>query len=137
VTVYTLPAVNAVLNASSAGCLIAGRLAISKGKVSVHRACMLTAFALSCLFLVGYLTFHAIAGTVYFKGTGAIRTVYLSILGTHTVLAVLTVPLVLRALYLAAKERFEEHRRAVRWAFPVWMYVSVTGVVVYWMLFQL
>jgi putative membrane protein len=137
VTVYAIPAANAVLNGSSAAFLTAGWLAIRGGKVAVHRLCMVTAFALSTLFLVGYLTFHFLVGAVYFQGHGVVRAAYLTILITHTFLAVLTVPMVLRTLYLAVNERFEEHRKAARWTLPVWLYVSVTGVVVYWMLFRL
>jgi uncharacterized membrane protein YozB (DUF420 family) len=98
---------------------------------------MLAALACSAAFLVSYLYYHAQVGSVRFQKTGPIRAAYLSILLTHTVLAVAMLPLILRALFLAWKERFEEHRRAARWALPIWGYVSVTGVVVYWMLYRL
>lgn len=98
---------------------------------------MLAAFACSSLFLACYLWYHAHAGHVAFQRTGAVRAVYFAILLSHTVLAAVVLPLVLRALYLAAKGRFQEHRRAARWAFPVWLYVSATGVVVYWMVYRL
>ena len=98
---------------------------------------MLAAFACSAIFLACYLYYHYHAGSVRFQKTGPIRTVYFSILLTHTILAVAVLPMILRTLFLAAKGRFEEHRRAARWAFPVWLYVSVTGVTVYWMLYRL
>ena len=131
------PKLNAGLNAASALSLTAGYLFIRRRNVAAHKACMLTAFALSCLFLASYLYYHAHAGSVRFPGAGLIRKVYLSILLSHTVLAAAVVPLVLRALWLAWKERFDLHARAARWALPVWLYVSVTGVVVYAMLYAI
>jgi len=100
-----------------------------------HRVCMGTAFLCSVVFLAGYLYFHARAGAVYYHGS--YRTIYLSILTTHTILAALVPFLAIRTLFLAVRERFEEHRRAARWTLPIWLYVSVTGVVVYEMLYRL
>lgn len=131
------PALNATLNAASAGLLLLGWALIRSGRREAHRRTMLAALACSAAFLACYLWYHFHMGSVRFQKTGAIRTVYLSILLTHTVLAVAVLPLILRALFLAAKGRFDEHRRAARWAFPVWLYVSVTGVTVYWMLYRL
>jgi putative membrane protein len=132
-----LPRVNAALNAASALLLLAGWRAIRAGRPEVHRAFMLSAFGSSALFLVGYLTRVALTGTHRFPGGGAVRAAYLAILGSHTLLAVAALPLVLRTLYLALRGRFEEHRKIARWTLPVWMYVSVTGVVVYVMLYHL
>lgn len=98
---------------------------------------MKTAFVVSTVFLISYLAYHARAGATRFTGTGPIRSVYFSILITHTILAALIVPLILRTIFLAMGNRFEEHRRWARWTWPLWMYVSVTGVVVYWMLYRL
>ena len=131
-----LPALNAVLNGTSAVLLTAGWLAIRRRQVRVHRACMVGAFTTSALFLVSYVTYHLQVGTTRFPGQGWVRPLYLGILGTHTVLAVAVVPLVLRTLYLASRGRFVEHRRIARWTLPIWFYVSVTGVVVYWMLYH-
>ena len=131
------PALNASLNATCAVLLLLGWAMIKTGRREAHRWAMVSAFLCSALFLACYLWYHFHVGSVRFQKTGPIRTVYLSILLTHTVLAVAVLPLILRALFLAAKGRFEEHRRAARWAFPVWLYVSVTGVTVYWMLYRL
>lgn len=97
---------------------------------------MLTAFLSSMLFLISYLVYHFQVGSVPFKGQGGIRLVYFTILLTHTILATVVVPLALVTLFRAFKERFDQHRRIARWTFPIWLYVSVTGVVVYWMLYQ-
>lgn len=129
------PTLNASLNAASAAFLAAGWVSIRGRREDAHRACMLGAFACSVLFLASYLYYHWSAGAVRFPGAGGARTLYLAILISHSVLAVAVVPLVLRALYLAWRERREEHRRLARWALPVWSYVSVTGVVVYAMLY--
>lgn len=131
------PALNASLNATCAVLLLTGWALIKSGRREAHRWAMVSAFVCSALFLACYLWYHFHVGSVRFQKTGAIRTVYLSILLTHTVLAVAVLPMILRTLFLAAKGRFEEHRRAARWAFPVWLYVSVTGVTVYWMLYRL
>jgi putative membrane protein len=103
--------------------------------VQFHRACMVAAFVVSSAFLVSYLTYHAHVGNVRYTGQGLLRTVYFTILVSHTILAVVILPLVLRTLYLAVKSRYEEHRRWARWALPLWFYVSVTGVVIYEMLY--
>lgn len=132
-----LPAVNACLNAASACLLIAGYACIRRGRVQAHRACMLGAFTVSTLFLISYLIYHFEVGSVRFTGQGWVRPLYFTILITHTVLAVAVVPLALAALHRAWRGRFEAHRRVARWAFPVWLYVSVTGVVVYLMLYRL
>jgi len=132
-----LPSVNAALNAVSALLLFAGWRAIRSGHRRLHRALMLSALGSSALFLVGYLTRVALTGTHRFPGGGVMKGVYLGVLGSHTVLAVVALPLVLRTVYLALRERFDHHRRMARWTFPIWAYVSVTGVVVYVMLYHL
>lgn len=133
----SLPALNAGLNTLAAVLLVSGWLFIRSGRVLAHRLCMGGAFAVSTLFLASYLYYHFHAGSVRYQGTGGLRTLYFAILISHTVLAVLVPPLALRTLYLALKERFEEHKRAARWALPIWLYVSVTGVAVYVMLYRL
>jgi putative membrane protein len=131
------PAIEACLNAVSAVLLSMGYVFIRRKKISAHKTCMLTAFGTSMLFLVFYLTDHYLRGIVYFQGRGAIRTFYLGLLGTHTVLAVVIVPLALITLYRAWRGRFALHKRIARWTLPIWLYVSVTGVIVYWMLYHL
>lgn len=133
----SFPGLNASLNASAAVLLVIGWLFIRAGKRDAHRAAMGAAFLCSAVFLACYLYYHFHAGSVRFQKTGPIRTFYFALLLSHTILAVAVLPLILRTLFLAWKERFEEHRRAARWAFPVWLYVSVTGVAVYWMLYRL
>ncbi len=130
-----LPTVNAGFNAVSALCLTAGRVFIRRKNVAAHRACMLAAFGASILFLIGYLYHHAHAGITRFQGTGWARPVYFSILFTHTVLAVVIVPLALVTLRKALKGDFAGHRAWARVTWPLWMYVSVTGVVITWMLY--
>jgi uncharacterized membrane protein YozB (DUF420 family) len=132
-----LPTLNASLNALSAVLLLLGYACIRARRIGAHRAFMLAAVASSTLFLVSYLVYHFQVGSVRFRGEGTIRTIYLAILATHTVLAVVVVPLVLTALFRAWKGRFEDHRRIARVTLPIWAYVSVTGVVVYWMLYRL
>ncbi len=131
-----LPSVNAALNGLSAVLIVAGFAAIKRGRRDVHRALMLGACGTSALFLAGYFTRIALTGTHRFPGAGALRTTYLAVLGSHTLLAALALPLVLRTLWLAWKSRFGAHRGVARWTFPVWLYVSVTGVVVYVMLYH-
>lgn len=128
---------NAALNSLSAVLLTTGYYFIKSQRISAHRACMLSAFACSTLFLISYLVYHYQVGSVPFKGQGWMRTIYFAILLTHTILAVAVVPLALLTLSRALKERFAAHRRIARWTFPVWLYVSVTGVVVYVMLYKL
>lgn len=135
--VADFPHLNASLNAASAFFLLAGWTFIKRGRREEHRAAMLCALACSAAFLACYLYYHFQVGSVRFQKTGPIRTFYFALLLSHTVLAVAVLPMILRALFLAAKGRFEEHRRAARWAFPVWLYVSLTGVAVYWMLYRL
>jgi putative membrane protein len=134
-SVSALPAVNAALNGASAVLLLGGYLFIRRGRVRAHHWCMLGAFAFSGLFLVGYLTFHFLAGIVRYQGTGWLRTLYFSILIPHTILAAVIVPLALITLTHAFRERFDKHRRIARWTLPAWLFVSVTGVIVYFMLF--
>ena len=136
-TYADLPAVNATLNATSAILLTIGWVLIRGGRWRQHRAFMIAAFCTSVLFLISYLTYHAHAGSRHFTGQGAIRAVYFTILLTHTVLAVTIVPLVLVTLSRGLSARYDRHRAIARWTLPLWMYVSVTGVVVYLMLYKL
>jgi len=130
-----LPPVNAALNASSATLIFLGWRAIRTGHRTRHRNLMLSALGASALFLVGYLTRMALTGTHRFPGTGWLRTGYLVLLGSHTLLAATIVPLVAVTLWFAWKGRFDSHRRIARYALPAWLYVSVTGVLVYVMLY--
>lgn len=132
-----MPALNAALNGVCAILLIYGYTLIRRGRKAGHRRVMITAFAVSVAFLVSYLTYHAQVGSVRFPRTGAIRTVYLSILFTHTVLAAAVPVLAIVTLTRALKGKFARHRAIARWTLPIWLYVSVTGVVVYWMLYRL
>ncbi len=132
-----LPGVNATLNATTAVLLAIGYRLIRRGHRRAHRAVMLSAFCLSLLFLVSYVWYHAHAGTTRFAGSGWIRPVYFAILLSHTVLAAAIVPLVLVTLTRALRSDFPKHARLARWTLPVWLYVSVTGVVIYGMLYRL
>ena len=132
-----LPAVNATLNATSAVLLLLAYGAIRAHDVERHRKLMLSAAAVSTVFLVCYVVYHARVGSVRFTGQGPVRTLYFAILISHTLLAVAIVPLVLRTLFLGLKGRVPQHRRIARWTFPLWPYVSITGVVIYAMLYQL
>ncbi len=131
-----LPAANALLNGASAISLLAGYWFIRRRQISRHRICMLAAFSLSTLFLISYVFYHAIAGSIQFSGVGWIRPVYYIILTSHIVLAIFILPLVLTTLYRAWREKFLLHRRVARWTLPIWLYVSVSGVVVYLLLYQ-
>lgn len=131
----SLPAVNASLNAACTVFLLLGFAFIRNGKIRYHRFCMIVAFLCSTVFLCFYLWFHFHAGVIRFGGQGWIRPVYLTILITHTTLAVVIVPLILITLSRALRERFDRHRAMARWTLPLWLYVSVTGVVVYWLLY--
>jgi putative membrane protein len=131
------PAVNATLNGSSAVLLLIGRWFIGRGRISIHRAFMIAALVTSSAFLVSYLYYHAHVGSVHSQGQGWSRPVYFSILISHTILAAVVVPMVIITLSRALRERFDRHRAIARWTFPVWMYVSVTGVIVYVMLYHL
>ena len=135
-TTSDLPTVNAVLNATCAALLVTGWLLIRRRRIVAHRRVMLGALACSALFLVSYLVYHARVGSVRFPGTGAARTVYLAVLASHTVLAAAVPVLALVTLSRALAARFDRHRRIARWTLPIWLYVSVTGVVVYWMLYR-
>jgi len=137
VTLSDLPTLNAVLNATSAGLLALGYVLIRRGRREAHQKVMQAALACSALFLVSYLTYHAQVGSVRFQGQGPIRTVYFTILISHTILAVVIVPLVLVTFWRARQGRFDRHRAIARVTLPLWAYVSVTGVVVYWMLYRL
>lgn len=134
---WLLPKLNAGLNATSGICLVAGVWNIRHQRRDTHRRFMLAACTASLLFLVGYLTRVAMQGTHTFPGHGALRTAYLAILISHMILAVVVVPLVIRTLWLALAGRFDKHPRWARVTFPIWLYVSVTGVIVYVMLYHL
>lgn len=134
---HPLATVNALLNAVATLLLVAGWIAIRRGKVKAHRAAMTAAFVTSCVFLVSYLARWAIEGTHRFAGPEAVRPVYLAILGTHVPLAAAVPVLALRMFFLAWKGRFDAHRRLGRITLPIWLYVSVTGVVIYLMLYVL
>jgi putative membrane protein len=135
--VENLPALNATLNAASAVLLLFAYRAIRSHEVERHRALMLSAASVSTAFLVCYLVYHAQVGSVRFLGRGPARVVYFTILVSHTILAAAIVPLVLRTLYLGLRRDDFRHRRIARWTFPLWLYVSVTGVVIYAMLYHL
>lgn len=136
-TVSDLPALNASLNGVAALFLLSGYVLIRRRRIRAHRACMLSAFGASALFLVSYVVYHASAGSRPFPGTGAVRGVYFFILITHVVLAAAIVPMAIVTLSRAWRERFDRHVRIARWTLPTWLYVSVTGVVIYLMLYQL
>ncbi len=129
-----LPAVNACLNAVSASLLCAGWVAVKRRALTVHKYCMVSAFAASSLFLVCYLTYHYVHGDTRFPGVGAVRALYLVILASHVLLSMAVVPLALTAFYFAYRREFDRHTRVTRVALPIWLYVSVTGVVIYLML---
>ena len=135
--VTDLPGVNATLNAVSAVLLSIGYVLIRTGRIAQHRACMLAACGTSTLFLASYVVYHFHVGSVAFTGQGPIRTVYFTVLVTHIVLAALILPLALVTLLRALRERFAAHAAIARWTLPIWLYVSVTGVVVYWMLYRM
>jgi putative membrane protein len=131
------PTIDAALNSMSAALLVLGYLSIRRRKILAHKSFMIAAFACSSVFLACYLWYHAHSGVVHFTGQGAIRPFYFALLGTHTVLAAVIVPLALTTLFFALRARFDRHKRIARWTLPIWLYVSVTGVVVYWMLYHL
>ena len=136
-SVSELPALNATLNATCAVLLAIGWTLIRRGRIEQHRKVMIAAFCTSVAFLVSYLVYHAQVGSVRFTKQGPIRLIYFSILISHTVLAAAIVPLVLVSLSRGLKRNYVRHRAIARWTLPLWLYVSVTGVVVYWMLYQL
>ena len=131
------PAINATLNGASACLLLLGRALIARKRIAQHRAVMLTALGTSTLFLISYLYYHAHVGSVHFRGQGWVRPLYFTILISHTILAAAIIPLVLITLNRALKARFPAHRSIARWTFPLWLYVSITGVVIYLMLYHL
>jgi putative membrane protein len=130
------PGINASLNAITAALLFCGFVFIKNKKVAAHRACMLSAVIVSAIFLGCYLYYHYYHGVTRFTTTGWPRTIYFTILTTHTILAVAVLPLIIAAVYQALRGQFEKHKRITRWAWPIWMYVSVTGVIVYFMLYR-
>jgi len=130
------PALNASLNGTSAVLLVTGRYMIARGLMAAHRACMIAAVIASALFLSCYLYFHFRAGNILFLGQGLWRTVYFAILIPHVTLAIVIVPMVIITLSRGLRARYDRHRIIARWTFPLWMYVSVTGVIVYFMLYQ-
>lgn len=136
-TVSDLPTLNASLNAAATILLFAGWVLVRQGRIEAHRRCMLGAFAMSALFLVSYVVYHAQAGSRPFQGQGPVRAVYFTILITHVILAAGIVPLALVTLRRGLRRDDERHRRIARWTWPIWMYVSVTGVVIYLMLYHL
>ena len=132
-----LPTVNATLNATSAVLLVIGFVLIRRRRIAAHRAVMIAAFCCSVLFLVSYLTYHYQAGSVRFQGTGGVRALYFAILLSHTVLAAAVPFLAVITLVRALRQRFDRHRAIARWTLPIWLYVSLTGVAVYWMLYRM
>ena len=136
-TVTDLPAVNATLNATCAVLLLIGWTLIKRGRIRQHRAVMIAAVSISALFLVSYLVYHAQVGSVRFTGQGTIRTVYFTVLLTHTILAAAIVPLVLVTFSRGLSGKYDRHRRIARWTMPIWLYVSISGVVVYVMLYRM
>ena len=136
-SVQDLPHINASLNALSAVLVVCGFACIRRKKVAAHKACMIAAVGVSVVFLVCYLTYHFQVGSVPFTGQGPIRFVYFSILLSHTVLAATLPILISITVHRAVKNRIPEHRRIARWTLPIWLYVSITGVIVYLMLYQL
>ena len=135
--VASLPALNAILNATSAVCLSLGFIAIKRGDRNAHKACMIAALVASALFLTSYVIYHAQAGSRPFPGQGPIRLVYFAILISHVVLAAVILPLAIVTTSRGLAGRFDRHRAIARWTFPLWMYVSLTGIVVYLMLYQM
>jgi putative membrane protein len=134
---FSHAALNASLNGTSAVLLVGGYAAIRAGKVAVHKAFMISAFAVSTVFLVSYLIYHYRVGHVAFQGQGWVRPVYFVLLTSHTLLAIVIVPLILITLRRAWLERFDKHRAIARWTLPLWFYVCVTGVIVYLMVYQI
>ena len=138
ISISSLPTVNAILNSLSAMFLVTGYLMIRRKNVALHRICMVAAFVTSVLFLISYLTYHAAnPGMTRFPDIPIVRTVYLSILLTHTILAAFVPFLAIITLRFAFKQKWEQHRRIAKWTFPIWLYVSITGVIIYLMLYHL
>lgn len=137
ISVTDLPALNATLNGIAAILLTIGYVCIRTRRIAQHRACMIAAFVTSTLFLISYLTYHAHIGSRPFTGQGAIRVVYYSILITHVILAAAIVPMVLMTMSRGLRKQFARHKAIARWTLPLWLYVSITGVIVYVMLYQM
>src|ERR1044072_835444 len=133
-TIRFLPTLNAILNATSGILVLIGFLFIRRRRIAAHHACMIAAVCVSILFLISYIVYHYHHGATRFQGTGLVRTLYFVILISHTVLAVTIVPFVIITLRRAIKAQFAPHMKIARWTFPMWLYVSVTGVIVYFML---
>ena len=136
-TLALLPSINAFLNGTSAVLLFVGHHFIKRGNMRIHKRLMISALVTSSLFLVCYLYYHAHVGSVRFQGQGWSRPLYFTILISHTILAASIVPLVIITLTRALREHFDRHRAIARWTYPIWMYVSVTGVVIYFMLYHI
>jgi putative membrane protein len=135
-TLHDLPAVNASLNGLSAVLLVAGFVFIKRGNKTAHRNCMVAALTSSALFLACYLTYHfTVKGVTHFVEPQWFRPIYLTLLATHTLLAAAILPLIIITVTFAAKQNFERHKKIARWTWPIWLYVSVTGVVIYWLLY--
>lgn len=132
-----LPHFNAILNATSGILLVVGYVLIRQRKINAHRNCLIAALITSTVFLASYLTYHYYHGSTRFTGTGLVRPIYFTILLTHTILAAVIVPFIGVTLYRAVRGDYARHRRIARWTFPMWLYVSVTGVIVYLMLYQI
>jgi putative membrane protein len=132
-----LPALNAALNGFSACCLVAGLILIRRGRRAAHHRCMLAAVTASALFLVSYLYYHFHAGRTVFRDPAWFRPIYLTLLLTHTVLAVTILPMIIVTLLRALRGAFDRHKKIARWTWPLWMYVSVTGVLIYFLLYQI
>jgi putative membrane protein len=135
-SIRMLPALNAILNATSGILIIIGYVMIRRKKVAAHRACMIGAVSTSIIFLISYLIYHFNVGATRFAGTGWSRPFYFTVLISHTILAVMLVPFVIVTLRRALKGDFARHRKVARWTFPMWVYVSITGVIVYFMLYH-
>ena len=136
IEVADLPALNAALNAAAAVCLLVGYYWIRRRRATSHKRFMLAALGISSLFLASYLIYHFQVGSVAFNRTGWVRTVYFSILLTHVLLAAVILPMAIVTVYRAWNKQFESHKRLARWTLPIWLYVSVTGVIIYWMLYH-
>lgn len=137
IEITAFPAINASLNALSMCAVITGAVMIARGKKKAHAIAMIAAVCASALFLAGYLYYHYHHGSTRYQGQGILRTVYFSILISHTILAAVIVPMILRTVYLAAKKQYEKHRKIAKITLPLWLYVSFTGVVIYWMLYRM
>lgn len=136
-SVTDLPALNAALNATSFVLLVTGYVFIRRRERRKHKFCMVSALVVSALFLTSYVIYHLQVGSVPFKGTGWIRTVYFAVLIPHVILAAAIVPPVLITASRGLSAKYDKHRRIARWTLPLWLYVSITGVIVYWMLYQM